>query len=394
MEMPKAGEIRTGTVVRRDQDEILVGIGAKSEGIIPARELAQLSPEELENLQPGAEIAVYIITPEDQGGNLLLSYERALVSGEWDRAERLQSSGELFEGTISGYNKGGLIVKLGRLAGFAPASQLSPGRRGSGAASAPDQRWGRMTGEKLMVRVLEVDRERERLIVSELAGLQETRELLKKKVLSEIRVGEVLEGRVTSLAEFGAFVNVNGADGLVHVTEIAWGRIEHPSDVLKVGQTVKVEVINVDEGRKRIGLSIRRLLADPWPEKAGVFREGQLVSAQIVRLAKFGAFARIEDTDLEGLIHISEISEQRIDHPKEVLNEGENLTLRIIRIDPAQHRIGLSLRKVHSQAYADIDLQMALGGEEKKVAGENAGEPPASQPPDQKPDEDPGETTA
>jgi small subunit ribosomal protein S1 len=177
-------------------------------------------------------------------------------------------------------------------------------------------------------------------------------------VIDELAEGEVRSGRVTSLADFGAFVNISGADGLVHLSEISWDRIQHPSEVLKVGQEVKVKVISIDKDKKRIGLSIRQLQQDPWVEKATRYQVGQLLEGTITRLTKFGAFARIDD-DIEGLIHISEISEKRIEHPKEVLKEGDVVTLRVIKVDPENHRIGLSLRRVDSMAYADMDW-MAL----------------------------------
>jgi small subunit ribosomal protein S1 len=213
-----------------------------------------------------------------------------------------------------------------------------------------------MIGQEMDVVVIEVDRERRRLILSERQASSETRESVKERVIDELKEGEVRTGRVTSLADFGAFVNINGADGLVHLSEISWDRIQHPSEVLKVGQEVQVKVISIDREKKRIGLSIRQLLPDPWTEKAAKFQVGQLVEGTITRLTKFGAFARLTD-DVEGLIHISEISEKRIDHPKEVLKEGETVTLRIIKIDPANHRIGLSIRRVDSMAYADMDWQ-------------------------------------
>jgi small subunit ribosomal protein S1 len=265
---------------------------------------------------------------------------------------------------ISGYNKGGLIMKLGRLRGFVPASQVSISRRMAyGGSSTPDQRWAKMINDPMIVRVIEVDRARRRLIFSEVAALQEAREIFKERLLDELKEGDIVSGRVTRLTDFGAFVNIDGADGLVHLTEISWDHIRHPNQVLKVGQEVTVKVIRIDASKKRIGLSIRQLQEDPWPAKAASFREGQLVNAKIVRLVKFGAFARLEDTDLEGLIHISELSEHRIEHPKEVVRESEELTLRVIRIDVPQRRIGLSLRKVHSLAYADLDLKMALANE-------------------------------
>jgi small subunit ribosomal protein S1 len=212
------------------------------------------------------------------------------------------------------------------------------------------------------VRVIEVDRARRRLILSERLAIQETRETLKDRLLDELAEGDVRTGRVTSLADFGAFVNIDGADGLVHLSEISWERIQHPNEVLKVGDEVNVRVISVDRDRKRIGLSIRQLQQDPWLQKVGDLKEGMLIEGTITHLTKFGAFARIGD-DLEGLIHVSELSEQRIGHPKEVVKEGEVVTLRVIKIDPERRRIGLSRRKVDSAAYADLDWKMALSDE-------------------------------
>jgi len=214
-----------------------------------------------------------------------------------------------------------------------------------------------MIGEPISVRIIEVDRERRRLILSERVTSGETRASLKERAISELQEGEVYTGRVTSLADFGAFVNINGADGLVHLSELSWEHIQHPREVLEVGQEVKVKVISIDREKKRIGLSIRALTEDPWKKRIEKFSVGQLVEGVITRLTKFGAFARLEG-DVEGLIHISEISEHRIEHPKEVLKEGDVVALRVIRIDPDQHRIGLSLRKVDSAAYADKDFKM------------------------------------
>lgn len=359
LDLPKAGQVRSGVVVSASENEALISIGAKSEGIIPGREMSQLSDEDREKLTVGSEVRVYVQNPEDSQGNLVLSFMRAQEESDWISAAELMESNEIFHGTITGYNKGGLIVEYGRLRGFIPSSQVSPSRRAAAGGGTPDQRWGKMVGEEVIARAIEVDRERRRLIFSELAALQEAREIYKERLLKEIEIGDDLEGRVTSLAQFGAFVNINGADGLVHLTEVSWERIKHPNEVLKVGQEVNVKVISIDRAQKRIGLSIRQLQADPWPEKVAKFRDGQLVEGLIVRLAKFGAFARIAD-GLEGLIHISELSDRRVEHPKEVLTEGETVTLRIINIDVAQHRIGLSLRKVHSAAYADLDMRMAM----------------------------------
>jgi small subunit ribosomal protein S1 len=359
LDLPKQGEVRTGTIASISESEILVSIGAKSEGLIPARELEQLSEEERAELQVGEDVQVYVVSPESQGGTLLLSYTRSLEEGDWEEAEKLLKSKEPYEGSIDGFNKGGLIVRVGRLRGFVPASQVSQTRRMRYRGDSPEQRWGEMKGEPIVARVIEVDRERRRLILSERAASQESREAMKEKLLEELGVGETRTGRVTSLADFGAFVNINGADGLVHLSELSWERVDHPSEMLSVGDEVDVKVISVDHERKRIGLSMRQLQQDPWEDHIHEYKVGQLVEGTITRLVKFGAFARL-DENIEGLIHISELSEDRIEHPKEVLNEGDKIALRIIKIEPERRRIGLSLRKVDSPQYSDMDLDMAL----------------------------------
>ena len=235
-----------------------------------------------------------------------------------------------------------------------------------------------MVGQPISIRVIEVDRERRRLIVSERAASAESRQSLKERVIDELQEGQVYTGRVTSLANFGAFINVNGADGLVHLSELSWDHIDHPREALEVGQEVKVKVINVDRDKKRIGLSVRALLDDPWHARIVKYSVGQLVEGKITRLTKFGAFARL-DEDVEGLIHISEISDQRIEHPKEALHEGDVKTLRVIRIDADQHRIGLSLRKVDSAAFVDKDFKMLTAefdAEEEDSSGDSPFDPP------------------
>ncbi len=354
LDFPQQGETRTGVIASISPSQILVSIGTKSEGIISGKELEAIPPEELAKLEVNQEIPVYILNPEDQNGNVVLSYIRAREEVSWQKAEDLLKSKQAYHSSVIGYNKGGLIVPLDGLRGFVPASQISLSRRANLTGETPEQRWSKMVGDDIDVIVIEVDRERRRLILSERAASTETRESLKERVIDELKEGEVRMGRVTSLADFGAFVNINGADGLVHLSEISWDRIQHPSEVLKVGQEVKVKVISIDRDKKRIGLSIRQLQEDPWNQRVAKYQVGQLIEAAITRLTKFGAFARLEE-DMEGLIHISEISEKRIEHPKEVLHENDTVTLRIIKIDPENHRIGLSLRRVDSQAYADLD---------------------------------------
>ena len=372
LDFPKQGEIRTGVIASIGENEILVSVGTKSEGVISGKEKEQIPEEVLTSLQIGQEIPVYVLNPEDTGGNLVLSYMRAREESDWIEAEQMKESGRVYDAKVIGYNKGGLIVPIGMLRGFVPASQVSVLRRVEGDET-PDARWSKMVGEPIKVVVIEVDRGRHRLILSERVALQETRETIKDRLLDELQEGDVKTGRVTSLADFGAFVNIDGADGLVHLSEISWERIDHPGEVLKVGQEVKVKVIAVDQERKRIGLSIRQLQPDPWVLKVQHLKEGQLVEGTITHLTKFGAFAKL-DEELEGLIHISELSDQRINHPKEVVKEGDVVTLRIIKVDPERRRIGLSLRKVESMAYANMDYEMMLSqqAQEEKPSEEAA----------------------
>lgn len=359
VDMPQAGEIRTGTIASIGSSQVLVSIGAKSEGIISGRELDQLSAEERETLVIGAEIPVYVINPEDENGNVVLSFRRAQEQISWENVEKMLEDDRVYDSKIIGFNKGGLIVMVGGLRGFLPSSQITAMRRSQASGDTPEQRWQKMVSEPISVRIIEVDRERRRLILSERSISNETRQSIKERVIDELEVGKVYTGRVTSLSDFGAFVNINGADGLVHLSELSWERITHPREILEVGQEVQVKVINIDKEKKRIGLSIRALANDPWSSRVEKFTVGQLVEGVITRLTKFGAFARLEG-DIEGLIHISEMADHRIDHPKEVLKEGDVCTLRIVRIDTDQHRIGLSLRKVDSGAYADKDYKKLI----------------------------------
>ena len=356
LELPEAGEIKTGTIASISPGQIMVGIGAKSEGIINGQEFELIPPDIFASMEVSQEISVYVVTPEDHNGNLILSYIRAVESEAWQDAEKKMNNKESFTGKVVGYNRGGLIVAFRELQGFVPASLLSYGRRSDISGETAEKRFGEMMGEELPLQIIEVDQERRRLIFSEKAAVHETRDTVRDKVIEKLNIGDIRTGRVTSLADFGAFVNINGADGLVHVSEISWDKVRHPGDELKVGQEVEVKVISIDEEKRHIGLSIRLLKDDPWQEQIGDLRVGQLVEAKITRLTKFGAFAML-DSGIEGLIHISEISEEHIVHPKEVLHEGADVTLRVIKVEPESHRIGLSLRRVESLAFADMDLK-------------------------------------
>jgi small subunit ribosomal protein S1 len=239
-----------------------------------------------------------------------------------------------------------------------PASQVGRERRRQGKGSTPEERWGDMVGEAIAVKVLEVDRSRNRLILSERAADRERRSERRAELIDELEVGQRRTGRVVRLTDFGAFVDLGGADGLVHLSELAWRHVDHPKDVLNAGDEIEVEVINLDKERQRIGLSRKNCLRDPWDVVEEDFRAGQLVQGRITKLTKFGAFAALIDRpEIEGLIHISELADHRVAHPRDVVNEDEVLTLRILRIEPQRRRMGLSLRQVDSAEYIDDDWE-------------------------------------
>jgi small subunit ribosomal protein S1 len=363
LETPQRGEIRVGTIARVSENDVLVDVGAKSEGIITSRELDRLSAEERADLKVGDEIQVFVVRSADRDGTILLSISRAEEEQDWVKAEEYLESEEPFEGLIDGYNKGGLIVKLGRLRGFVPASQVSISRRRRSDGETPDDRWSDMVGEAIITRVIEVDQRRNRLILSERAASREARDALKERLISELQPGEVRQGTVISLADFGAFVDIGGADGLIHISELSWKRIDNPAEVLEVGQEIDVKVLSVDAERKRISLSLRDLKSDPWDNIMERFEEGQLVEGTITKLTKFGAFAALKGTEeyeIEGLIHISELADDHIEHPREVVQEGQEVAMRLINIDNERRRIGLSLKQVDSAKFADVDWRTAM----------------------------------
>lgn len=355
-DVPTRGDIRVGTIVSINRGEVLVDIGAKSEGMIDSRELDRMSRSERAQLIVGNEIDVYVQNPEDKDGNIVLSLVKAEEEMDWRWAEELLDTQDVFEGSISGYNKGGLLVQMRRVRGFIPASQLDNVRRQINYGATPDERWSHMVGEPVQVKVIEVDRSRNRLILSERAAMKDWRESRKDHLLGELQEGEIREGRVINLADFGAFVDLGGADGLIHLSELSWKRVAHPREVLSVGDKVKVYVLNVDRDRRRIGLSLKRLESDPWLAIEETCQVGSLVEGKITKITKFGAFAQLSGLDgIEGLIHISELSEEHVSHPREVLNEGTVVTVRVIRVDSQRRRLGLSVRRVDSDEYLDAD---------------------------------------
>ncbi len=342
----RRGDILMGTIVSITPNEILVDIGSKSEGIVTSRDLERLAPEDLAALHVGDEVPVYVVRPEDEEGDILLSLTRAQAEKDWLTAQKLYESGEIYEGVVVDHNKGGLIVHFGQVRGFVPGSQLVSSR-GPGGTSK-DDRWIHMVGRKLRLKVIEIDRRRNRLILSERAAMQEWRKEQKEKLLNSLKEGDVIKGHVTSLADFGAFVDLGGADGLIHLSELSWSRVSHPRDVLQIGDEVEVYVLNIDTEQQRIGLSLKRLQPEPWSQVLDKYEIGQVVEATITKLANFGAFAQIGD--IEGLIHLSELSDGNITHPREVVKEGDRVSVKIIRIDPERRRIGLSLKQAEGVA--------------------------------------------
>jgi len=361
----KAGDIVDGTIVSVSPTEVLIDVGAKSEGVVSTQELERLGHQGLEGLHLGDQLPVFVVRPEDQDGNIILSIRRAEEESDWRRAQKLFETAEPFESQVAGFNKGGLIVRLGKLRGFVPASQLIPEHQGSNNQE-PEERWARLVGTKTSVKVIELNRKRKRLIFSERAAIRQWRDSQKDKLLEELREGQVLSGRVSSLSDFGAFVDLGGADGLIHLSELSWNRTARPQDVLKAGQTVEVYVLNVDRDTKRIALSLKRLEPEPWTTVESRYYIGQLVEGKVTKLSSFGAFALIDD-EIEGLIHISELSTQRINHPKEAVSEGQKYVMRVIRIDPTRRRMGLSIRRVTDSQYADLDWQAELAAAESEA---------------------------
>jgi len=356
----RRGQVILGTVARTTPNELFVNLGDDRQGIVPKREVELMSGRMLERMQEGAEIHVYIVNPSNHRGQTILSINHAQEELDWRKAEEYLESKDVYDGKIGGYNKGGLIVRFGRLRGFVPQSQISDKRMLDIEGETPEERFSGMVNRQISVKVMEVDRSRNRLILSERAAMREVRQRRKESLITELQVGEIRDGRVVSLENFGAFVDIGGAEGLVHITELSWQHVTHPRQVLEVGQEVEVKVINIDEAKNRIGLSVKQLQADPWDELATRFGTGALIRGEVTKLTKFGAFAKVLDLDaVEGLIHISELSDDRVEHPRDVVNRGDKLTLRVVKIDVRQRRLGLSLRRVNSAEFLDEDLKRA-----------------------------------
>ncbi len=372
------GRVYPGVISSTTPTAVYVDLGDGDQGLVPGRELELMTRKMLESLTVGAEVDVYVVNPRNHRGETVLSINHALEELDWRNADRFAKSKEVYEAQVGGYNKGGLIVRFGRLRGFVPQSQLGEDRVRNLSGDTPEERFGPMVNQPIGVKVMEVNRHRNRLILSERAATREVRQRRKEALIADLKVGEIRQGQVVSLESFGAFVDIGGGEGLIHVSELAWGHITHPRQAVSIGDEVEVEVINVDREAKRIGLSRRRVIRDPWDEIATSVRRGQLIRGRVTKLTKFGAFARLIDHDsVEGLIHISELSGERVDHPREVVNRGDELVLRIIKIDIKDRRLGLSLKSVQSTEYLDLDWEMAIQDAASLPPAETDAEPGA-----------------
>lgn len=346
---PHRGEVLEGHVVRSGRDGIWVDIGGKSEGFVPFQEMRSLGPDPLHHLDIGDEVTVLVLRVEDDDGPIVLSVDRARGERGWRTAQRRFERGEVFSAPVVGYNNGGLLVDVEGVTAFLPVSHLAGPRIEGEDAGARVAELSQRVGQTVQVKIIELNRRRNRLIVSERLAAQEWRSQRKEQLLEELREGEIRRGRVSSISSFGVFVDLGGADGLVHISELSWDRNKSPEDVVQVGDIVDVYVLKVDPETKRIALSLRRAQPDIWTELVSQYQVGQLIKGTVTKLTSFGAFVRI-DGGIEGLVHISELSDQKINHPREVVQEGEELMLKILRIEPERHRLGLSLKQAVLEA--------------------------------------------
>jgi small subunit ribosomal protein S1 len=342
----RRGEVVEGTIISVGRDGVVVDIGAKSEGLIPVNEMHSLGAEPLRRVSVGDKIVASIMQPETSEGEVLLSLDRARGEKGWRQLQTLFESGESFEAEVTGFNKGGLLVNVEGVAAFVPLSQLvglRPDRNDTSGAGL-----SHAVGKSLRLKVIELNRRRNRVILSERGALQEWRSQQKDRLLGELEEGEVRKGRISSIRNFGVFVDLGGADGLVHLSEIAWDRTKAPEELFHIGDEVDVYVMKVDAEKKKIALSIRRAQPAHWDGIVDKYQVGEVVPGIVTKLATFGAFARIEGP-VEGLIHVSELVERRIAHAQEAVREGDILPLKIIRIERDRHRLGLSLKQARDR---------------------------------------------
>ena len=328
------GDIVKGTVVQIERDEVLVDIGFKSEGVIPVRELSirkDADPSEIVSV--GDPIEALVLQKEDKDGRLVLSKKRAEYERAWNRIEEKYNSGENVEGEVIEVVKGGLILDIG-LRGFLPASLVDLRRV---------KDLSQYLGTRLEARVIEMDRNRNNVVLSRRVVLEEARKAERTEILSKLKPGMRLKGTVSSIVDFGAFVDLGGIDGLIHISELSWNHVNHPSEVVKVGQEVEVEVLDVDLNRERISLGLKQTTEDPWRALVKKYPEGAIVEGTVTKIVPFGAFVDLGD-GIEGLVHISEMANKHVDHPSQVTHEGEKVHVKVMNIDLDRRRISLSMK--------------------------------------------------
>ncbi len=368
LSLPERGDLREGIVVEVRSNELLVNIGAKRDGIVPQSDLNRLEEEYVETLREGETVPVVVSKLTTSEGMLVLSIADALQKKDWLVAEKMLESGEITVRKVVGFNKGGLLADFDHLRGFIPASHVVGLPRNMNEEQR-NERLQQIVGQELPVKVIEVERQRRRLVLSYRLAEREYRAGRKAQLFEELEVGAVIEGEVRSLRPFGAFVDIGGADGLLHVSEIGWTPVSHPRDVLKVGERIQVEVLRLDPERSRIALSRKRLLSNPWESIEERYRVNDTILVTVTRVIDFGAFAQLEP-GIEGLIHISELADITVAEPLKMVSSGDRIPVKILRIHPDRQRIGLSRRQAD-----EIVGQALLESEAESFENEAAGEP-------------------
>ncbi len=342
------GEVVTGHVVRVDKDEVLVDIGYKSEGVIPANELSiRKSVDPSDEVHVGEEVDAIVLTKEDQDGRLIMSKKRARFEKAWRRIETAAESGEPVEGTVIEVVKGGLIIDLG-VRGFLPASLVDIRR----VPKLDDY-----IGTKIETKVIELNRSRNNVVLSRRAVLEEERKEVRQQILDRLQPGLVVEGQISNIVDFGAFVDLDGIDGLIHISELSWSHVNHPSEILAIGDTVKVKVLDIDRERQRISLGLKQTQEDPWQRIVDTYSVNDELEGKVTKVVTFGAFVEILD-GVEGLVHISELVSHHVESPREIVHPGDEIRVRILEIDSERRRLSLSAKRVEDQI-----LPVARAGE-------------------------------
>jgi small subunit ribosomal protein S1 len=333
------GEVVTGHVVRIDKDEVLVDIGYKSEGVIPANELSiRKAVDPSEEVHLGEEVDAIVMTKEDQDGRLIMSKKRARFEKAWRRIETAAESGEPVEGTVIEVVKGGLIIDLG-VRGFLPASLVDIRR-------VPNL--DEYMGTKIETKVIELNRSRNNVVLSRRAVLEEERKEVRQQILDRLQPGLVVEGQISNIVDFGAFVDLDGIDGLIHISELSWSHVNHPSEILNIGDTVKVKVLDIDRDRQRISLGLKQTQEDPWQRIVDTYNVGDELAGKVTKVVTFGAFVEILD-GVEGLVHISELAAHHVESPREIVHPGDEIRVKILEIDSERRRLSLSAKRVEDQ---------------------------------------------